>query len=407
MQKSRFRLQPGREIAVDCAVTALLALVYGLTWRWSTAQETAPWAATLLAAVAVLPVAGRRRWPAAALAVSAIASAILIAITVNPLPALAPAFCMYLIPLRFRHRDALSLLAATLLVIAAGCAIFGSMGHGLSGQGGADQAEAVMLESSLAIIGAWLVGYSVGQRRAAEASRREQAEQLAREQLAEARRASSEERMRIARELHDVVAHSLTLIAVQAGVANHVTVRRPEQAAEALSSIEKLSRGALTEMRALLGVLRADQGEPGAQRENAALQPAPGLVDLEHLAERTAAAGVRVDVDIQGPLPDLPAGLDLAVYRVIQEALTNVVKHAGADRCQVRITSEHGKLTVEVTDNGRGLGGQPDDKTQGHGLIGMRERVGMYGGEFLAAPLPGSGFQVSATFPLAEAQVSA
>src|SRR3984885_1449641 len=407
MQKSRFRLHPGREIAVDCAVTALLALVYALTWRWSTARETAPWATTLLAAVAVIPVACRRRWPAAALAVSAIASAILIAIAVNPLPALAPAFCMYLIPLRFRHRDALWLLATTLLVMAAGCAVFGSMGHGLSGQGGADQAEAVMLESSLAIIGAWLVGYSVGSGRAAGASRREQAEQLEREQLAEARRASSEERMRIARELHDVVAHSLTLIAVQAGVANHVATRQPEQAAQALSSIETLSRGALTEMRALLGVLRADQGEPAAQRQNAVLQPAPGLTDLEHLAERTAAAGGRANLYIQGPLPDLPAGLDLAVYRVIQEALTNVVKHAGADRCQVRIAGERGKLTVEVTDNGRGLGGQPGDKPQGHGLIGMRERGGMYGGEFSAGSLPGSGFQVSATFPLAEAQVSA
>lgn len=242
MQMRRFRLHPGREAAVDCGVTALLALLYALTWRWSTAGETVPWAAALLAAVAVLPAAGRRRWPAAVLAVSTIASAILIAITVNPLPALAPAFCMYLIPLRFRHRDALWLLAGTLLVIAAGCAAFGGMSHGVSGRGGADQAEAVMLESSLAIIGAWLVGYSVGQRRAAAASRREQAEQLAREQLAEARRASSEERMRIARELHDVVAHSLTLIAVQAGVANHVATRQPEQAAQALSSIETLSR---------------------------------------------------------------------------------------------------------------------------------------------------------------------
>ena len=275
MQKSRSRLHPGREIAVDCAVTALLALVYALTWHWSTTQETAPWAATPLAVVAVLPVAGRRHWPAAALAVSAIASAILIAITVNPLPALAPAFCMYLIPLRFRHRDTLWLLAGTLLVTAAGSAAFGGMSHGVSGRGGADQAEAVMLESSLAIIGAWLVGYSVGQRRAAAASRREQAEQLA-QQLAEARRASSEEQNRMARELHDVVAHSLTLITVQAGVANHVATGQPEQAAQALSSIEKLSRGALAEMRALLGVLRADQGEPAAPRQNAARQQARG-----------------------------------------------------------------------------------------------------------------------------------
>jgi DNA-binding NarL/FixJ family response regulator len=152
--------------------------------------------------------------------------------------------------------------------------------------------------------------------------------------------------MRIARELYDVVAHSLTLIAVQAGVANHVATRQPQQAAQALSSIETLSRGALTEMRALLGVLRADQYEPAAQRQNAVLQPAPGLADLEHLAEQTAAAGVRVNLDIQGSVPDLRVGLDLAVYRVIQEALTNVVKHAGADRCQVRITSEQGKRVL-------------------------------------------------------------
>ena len=144
-------------------------------------------------------------------------------------------------------------------------------------------------------------------------------------------------------------------------------------------------------MRALLGVLTADQGEPATKRENAALRPAPGLADLEHLAERTAEAGVRVNLDVQGPLPGLPAGLDLAVYRVIQEALTNVVKHAGADRCQVRLASEQGKLTVEVTDNGRGLDSQPGDRTQGHGLIGMRERVGMYGGEFSAVQLPGHG----------------
>jgi signal transduction histidine kinase len=160
-------------------------------------------------------------------------------------------------------------------------------------------------------------------------------------------------------------------------------------------------------MRALLGVLRSDQGEPAAQRQDAALQPAPGLADLEYLAERTAASGVGVDLEMRSPLPDLPAGLDLAVYRVIQEALTNVVKHAAADRCQVTLTSEPGKLTVEVTDNGRGPGGQPGGKGQGHGLIGMRERVGMYGGEFSAAPLPGHGFRVAATFPLAEAKVSA
>ncbi len=220
--------------------------------------------------------AGRRRWPAFVLAVSAIASASLIAITVNPAlrPLRSPFFDDLQLPsaadrsaspqeyasfeLPFHHGRASSFLAWF---------------HGVAP---GHQAEAVMLESSLAIIGAWVIGYSVGLRRAAAASRREQAERLAREQLAEARRASSEERMRIARELHDVVAHSLTLIAVQAGVANHVATRQPEQAAQALSSIEKLSRGALTEMRALLGVLRSDQGEPAAQRPDAVLRPVPG-----------------------------------------------------------------------------------------------------------------------------------
>ena len=151
-----------------------------------------------------------------------------------------------------------------------------------------------------------MIGYLVRLQRAYSAGLREQAGQRAREELAEARRASSEERLRIARELHDVVAHSMSVIAVQAGVANYVAGTRPEEAARALSSIEETSRGALREMRALLGVLR-NEGTSGAG-SGAGLIPAPGLADLKTLADRTAEAGVRVDLDIRGDRPRCPPG---------------------------------------------------------------------------------------------------
>jgi signal transduction histidine kinase len=400
-------LRPENQVVIDHAVTTLILIVY-LASRMLVIPDGVPhWITGMAIAVAVLPAALRHRWPRAALAAVTAGSAVAIAISSAPVPALAPAFVIYLIPLRFPVRDALWLLAGTLAVTTAGMAGFATIRHGAYGRGGVDQAGLYLLESGLLILAAWLAGYAVRQQRAAAASRREQAERGAREQRAEALRANTEERLRIARELHDVVAHSLTLITVQAGVANYVTAQDPGQAAQALSSIEQLSRGALTEMRALLGVLRAGDPEPDKPREPHTL-PAPGLADLTSLAERTTAAGVRVDLDITGPLPPLPAGLDLAVYRVIQEAITNVVKHAAATRCQVTVACHHDALTIEVTDDGTGQPApaqpalaQPAPGTgTGHGITGMRERVGMYGGELRAAPLPDHGFQVTARFPL-------
>ncbi len=254
---------------------------------------------------------------------------------------------------------------------------------------------------------AWLAGFAVRQQRAQAAGRREQARRRAREQLAEARRARSEERLQISRELHDVVAHTLSVITVQAGVAGYVIGERPEEAARALASIEETSRSALHEMRALLGVLRDEETGvrngtgPGAR--DAALVPAPGLADLDSLVERAGEAGVRVDLSVRGERPVLPAGLDLAAYRVIQEAVTNVIKHAATQRCQVTVAYQQDTLTLEVTDNGSGSAAATSGEFPvgaGNGIIGMRERVAVYGGELRAAPLPGRGFRVTARFPL-------
>jgi signal transduction histidine kinase len=402
------RLRPAHWIAIDCAFTALMALVY-------VELKTAPflrgiplWAAAVIVVVAVVPAALRRCWPRTVLALVVIAGAVATAVSSSPVPPLAAAFVIYVIPLRFPRRDALWLLAGTLLVIAAGLAAFAVTPHEGYGPetGTIGKAAGLLLEDGLLVTVAWLTGYSVNQQRGQAANRRERAERRAREQLAEARRARSEERLEISRELHDVVAHTLSVIAVQAGVASYVIGERPEEAARALTSIEQTSRSALNEMRALLGVLRdAETGarnEAGPGARDAALVPAPGLANLDSLVARAGEAGVRVDLTVCGERPELAAGLGLAAYRVIQEAVTNVIKHAAADNCQVTVAYQEDMLTLEVTDNGGGPAAAADEfPVVGNGIIGMRERAAMYGGEVQAAPLPGRGFRVAARFPLA------
>lgn len=391
-------------IAIDCVFTALMALVY-LKLREAAFLRGIPlWAAAVTAALSVFPAAFRRRWPRTVLVLVVVAGAIATAISPFPDPWLAPAFVIYLIPLRFPRRDALWLLAATLLIMAAGLTAFAFVPHGDWGTGTIGKAAGLLLESGLLVTVAWLIGYLVRQQRSQAADRREQAGRREREQLAETRRAQSEERLQISRELHDVVAHTMSLITVQAGVAGYVIGTQPEEAARALASIEETSRSALHEMRALLRMLRdGETGADGGTRDTA-LVPAPGLADLDGLVERTSQAGVRVDLRVCGERARLPAGLDLAAYRVIQEAVTNVIKHAATDRCWVIVAYQEDTLTVEVTDNGSGAtaGGDAGERPfAGNGIIGMRERAAMYGGELWAAPLPGRGFQVTARFPLA------
>jgi signal transduction histidine kinase len=403
------RLRPVHLIAIDCACTALLALVYAELRAVAFLQGIPQWAALVIVLVAVVPAALRRRWPRTVLALAATAGAAAMAVSSSPVPPLAVAFVIYVIPLRFPRREALWLLGGTLLVIAAGLAVFAVTSHANGPETGTlGKAAGLLLESGLLVAVAWLIGYSVGQQRGQAADRREGAERRARERLAEARRAKSEKRLEISRELHDVVAHTLSLITVQAGVASYVIGTRPEEAARALSSIEETSRSALNELRVLLGVLRDDEtgarNGAGEGTQDGALVPAPGLADLDRLVKRTGEAGVRVNLRVHGERSPLPAGLDLAAYRVIQEAVTNVVKHAATDECQVSVSYQEDSLILAVTDNGGGSTASGDGgeiPVAGNGIIGMRERVAMYGGELRAAALPGRGFRVTAVFPLA------
>jgi len=237
---------------------------------------------------------------------------------------------------------------------------------------------------ALATIIAWLIGHSIRQAQAqAELLRTQAAAQTA---LAE--------RLRIAREVHDIVAHSIGIIAIQAGSGRSVFDARPDEARDALAVIEDASRETLSGLRRMVTGLRSAEAEPG--REPAPLGPAPGLADIERLAATTQDAGVRVEVDWRGSREPLPADIDLSAFRIIQEAVTNVVRHAGTDRCQVVIDQQDGQLSIEVTDSGHG--GTPAGT--GYGITGMRERAALLGGDFSAGPRPGGGFRVAARLPV-------
>ena len=223
--------------------------------------------------------------------------------------------------------------------------------------------------------------------------RGERAAQLEREQAAEAGRALAEERTRIARELHDVVAHRVSLMTVQAGAAKTVAADDPESAMSAMDAVEKAGRQALDELRHLLGVLR-----PEAELDG--LGPLPGLGDIPRLVGQFKAAGLDVSLTMEGAETDLPARVDLSTYRIVQEALTNVLKHAGpSSRAEVRLSTDNRAVAIEVLDNGHGATILPGS---GHGIAGMRERTLLLGGSLDAGPRPGGGFQVVARLPIGQ-----
>jgi signal transduction histidine kinase len=226
-------------------------------------------------------------------------------------------------------------------------------------------------------IGAWALGESVRNRRVAIRE--------------EARRAVGEEQARIARELHDVIAHSVSGIVVQAGAADDVFDERPDQARAALRSIERAGRDALGELRRLLSAVRPGDPDPAA--------PQPGLAGIAKLAEPLRAVGLQVVVREHGPRAQLPAGVDLYAYRIVQEALTNTLRHANATRAEVSLRYDPEAIEIEVRDNGRGaLAGHGNGS--GHGLMGMRERAALLGGTLDAGPVAGGGFRVHARLPL-------
>jgi signal transduction histidine kinase len=209
----------------------------------------------------------------------------------------------------------------------------------------------------------------------------------------EAKRRASEERLRIARELHDVLAHNISMINVQAGVALHLMDEQPEQARTALTAIRDASKDALAELRSVLDILRQTGEAPPRS-------PTAGLADLPQLISGTEAAGLTVHSDIHEPVRPLPPGLDLAAYRIVQEALTNVTRHANARSATVRITEDDRVLTVEVVDDGRGGSTLASTPGAGTGISGMRERAAALGGHLDAGPRPGGGFAVRAELPL-------
>jgi signal transduction histidine kinase len=209
-----------------------------------------------------------------------------------------------------------------------------------------------------------------------------------------ARAAVADERARIARELHDVVAHSVSVMVVQAGAARRVIDYDHERAAGAFGAIESTGRDALAEMRRLLGMLRPSE-------EAARLSPQPGIDGIEQLVERACAAGLRASCHFDGERVTLPSGVDLAAYRVVQEALTNAIKYAPGSRVEVAVAYGAGSLALSVEDDGRADHRPTDVGGAGHGLTGMRERVALYGGELDCGPRAEGGFAVHARLPLA------
>lgn len=432
--------------------------------------------AIFLVMVAVVAVGMRRRRPAFMLGVL-LAGSVVVTTLIGPenggLTYFLPvAYVLYLVAATYEHRQAaVRVLVAVFATLLADAVLMHLTGGGFIPNGG-------LVSVALCVIIAWFTGYIVRQRRRYAVRLQDEA----------ASKAVAEERLRIARELHDVVAHSMSVIAVQAGYGQYVIDTQPADARNALGAIQATSREALDEMRRMLGALRqadetdlaargAGDGSPAAGQSpatggtpdaevggfggvggdsgvggvsaSAPLYPAPGLADLDRLVSRTASAGVRVDVTRCGQRRELPASIDLSAYRIVQEALTNVVKHARTSSCRVLIGYGHDELILEVTDNGAGLpemasagmshrgsaralaggfagdaglsaggptllamsgmpgwhapGGFPGDFViggSGHGIIGMRERVSLLGGEFSAGPLPGYGFGVSAHIPL-------
>ena len=323
----------------------------------------------------------RRPRPVAAVALS-LASGLAYSAANYP-PALVPVVLLtvYSAAARLPERPSRRLLVAAFLV----SAVASTLGPGPTNT-----------SLPLLVAGAWFLGNSVRTRRLYTETLEAKNRELERAQDELARQAVTEERLRIARELHDVVAHSMSVVAVHAGTGRMVAGDDPAAAERALATIEATTRSALGEMRRLLGVLRSPDGD-----EPAALGPAPGLADLARLVAEVARSGVDVELRVHGDRPDVPPGVDLSAYRVAQEALTNVLKHAGPARATVDVRYTGAGVIVEVVDDGRGAAAPAP--AGGHGLIGMRERVAVHGGELDAGPGPAGGFRIVARFPLGAA----
>jgi signal transduction histidine kinase len=389
------RLSSRQWLVIDCVVAALAA---GIMWvsvgRHGVRYHAPPPGPALFAVLATAPVAVRRIWPGPVFAVVLVASSVLTAFG-RATAVLDVTLCMavYMVTVRSRRPAAVAILVLTEAALGAALLVYAIPGLML-----VDRVHALLAAGAI-----WFVADSVRERRRYLAGL---AEQAARRQQAEAernRQAVREERVRIARELHDVVAHSLGVVTVQAGVGRRIGAAAPAEALRALRAVEVTGRSALEELRRILGLLRDDDTQPS-------LAPAPGIADLDELAEVVRAAGTPVSLAVTGDVAALPPAAALTVYRIIQEALTNVVKHAGGAAAAVRLAAGPDGVRIVVTDEGRPVVASTVVASTGaaagpgmagrHGIVGMRERAAVFGGTLDAAPVPGGGFRVTAFLPV-------
>jgi len=329
-----------------------------------------------LLALSVLPLAARRYFPITVFATT-LGAALALELLEGTFQAQGSIVALYTVAAHSGRRAATWAVAAT--VVAIGVMV-------LNGP----RWEVIASVALLAVYAAaWALGDNMRTRRAYLQGLEEKADRLERERIANVRRATAEEQARIARELHDVIAHSVSVMVVQAAAAGDIFDTSPARAREALASIESTGRTALAEFRRLLGTMR---------NGDASYAPQPGLSGLDDLADHVRAAGIEVDVRVEGASAPLAAGVDLAAYRIVQEALTNTLKHAAATRATVTVRHLVSRIELEVVDDGVAAtrGGT------GHGIIGMRERASLYGGEIRAEPLATGGFGVFATLPVDE-----
>jgi signal transduction histidine kinase len=356
------------------------------------------WDLVRYAAIAAvcLPLPWRRRRPLVVLTVISGAVAVSMALHSNAWLVQLATLAMYSMAAVTPRRRSLAALTAGVLVVFAGALT------GASGSPSGTLGSGVLL-----LVGGWLVGENTRQRRAYEQTLAERAAEREAERERRIRQAAMEERIHIARELHDSLAHAMSVITVRSGVARMLIESRPDEARTALGIIESTSRGIMQEMRLLLGVLRTPHAEADAPgTPDAPAAPAPGLDHLDELLARIHQAGVQVELRAEGTPRALPDSIGRSAYRIIQEALTNVVRHAGATSARLRLSYHPEDLAIEVTDDGAG-GTRPANPavppgTSAHGLVGMRERTHLFGGEFTAGPLPEGGFRVLARIPTDE-----
>lgn len=365
-------------------VDALVALAFmAIGWISSAAPTQSDpdfrytprdWLFVLLLVLATAPYAWRRRWPSAAFLVGLLSTATLWLLGYNT-GALALFLLVgaYFVAATRPMRDMMACVA-----VAFGC--FGVLWWAGGAPYGAGEAVASVIA----------IGVSAALGRAS-LLRVDLAEARARAAEEAARRRSTEERLRIARELHDIVGHSLGTIAVQAGVGRHLIATEPGKAAEALDAIARISRSSLDEVRAVVATMR--EGEPS-------YHPAPGLADLPDLVETARLAGLAVDLTLPDDVEEIPKRTGAAVYRITREALTNVVLHARASAVSVRVSHRDGRVEVVVRDDGSGGGVVNGAPLTGHGIAGMRERAEALGGSLTAGPATEGGFVVSATLPV-------